>query len=123
MVPRKDFDDVTTQLESVRESFEELKQDFTTLNMEEDMIQESYKQSLCDKQGISEDLERLKGSATPRPLWDRSVTLDIPFTPTCNQGIIYKVEFLKSMKVWSNPSYPVLLEIYGEKDNFERMVK
>eukprot|EP00800_Vazella_pourtalesii_P012308 TRINITY_DN290_c0_g4_i4.p1 TRINITY_DN290_c0_g4~~TRINITY_DN290_c0_g4_i4.p1 ORF type:complete len:563 (+),score=155.98 TRINITY_DN290_c0_g4_i4:178-1866(+) len=71
VIPRKDYDDVITQLEGVKESFEELKQDFTTLNMEQDMLQESYKLSLSEKQSVSQDLERLKGSATPRPLWDR----------------------------------------------------
>ena len=99
VIPRKDYDDVITQLEGVKESFEELKQDFTTLNMEQDMLQESYKLSLSEKQSVSQDLERLKGSATPRPLWDRLVPLD---TTICT----YRTEtIITSNDVITNPGY------------------
>ena len=71
VVPRKEFDDLSCQFGTQTESLEELKQDFMTLNMELDMLNESYKQTLSDKSAVAEDLEKLKGNATPRPQWNR----------------------------------------------------
>ncbi|KAI6646789.1 Translin-associated factor X-interacting protein 1-like [Oopsacas minuta] len=70
VIPRKEFEDLHSQFEITKDSFEELKQDFTTLNMERDLLDESYKEAVLAKSNISKDLERLKGNATPRPQWD-----------------------------------------------------
>ncbi|KAL5467597.1 hypothetical protein EMCRGX_G031852 [Ephydatia muelleri] len=71
VVPRRELEMLETSCKNLETELEVVKNDRTALMGEHSVLQALYKQVVNERDMLSQEMNQLKRSATPRPQWDR----------------------------------------------------